>query len=83
MTVSTLAELAAQIGMVTQTPSRVYRKQKDGTSLSVQCSDLVVLYNKYMGGVDRGYQLRQYYRVRSKCLIITRLIYYQCIYFIV
>ena len=38
-----------------------YRKQKDGTRLSVQCSDSVVLYNKYMGGVDRGDQLRQYY----------------------
>ena len=45
-----------------------YRKQKDGTRLSVQCSDSVVLYNKYMGGVDRGDQMRQYYRVRSKCL---------------
>ena len=43
------------------------RKQKDGTRLSVQCTDAVVLCNKYMAGVDKGDQLRQYYRVRSKC----------------
>ena len=44
------------------------RKQKDGTRETVTCSDLGVLYNKYMGGVDKGDQLRQYYRVRSRCI---------------
>ena len=43
------------------------RKQKDGARVSVQCTDAVVLYNKYMAGVDKGDQLRQYYRVRTKC----------------
>jgi hypothetical protein len=43
------------------------RKQKDGSRLSVQCPDAVVLYNQYMAGVDKGDQLRQYYRVRTKC----------------
>ena len=43
------------------------RKQKDGTRVSVQCTDAVVLYNKYMADVDKGDQLRQYYHVRSKC----------------
>ena len=42
-------------------------KQRDGSRLHVQCSDSVVLYNKYMGVVDKGDQLRQYYQVRSKC----------------
>ena len=45
-------------------PDVAMRKQKDGTTT---CSDSVVLY-KYMGGVDKGDQLRQYYRVRSRCI---------------
>ena len=43
------------------------RRQRDGTRVSVQCTDAVVLYNQYMAGVDKGDQLRQYYRVRTKC----------------
>ena len=43
------------------------RKQKDGSRISVQCTDAVVLYNKYMAGVDKGDQMRQYYHVRTKC----------------
>ena len=43
------------------------RKQRDGSRLTVQCTDAVVLYNKNMGGVDLGDQLRQYYRVRTRC----------------
>ena len=43
------------------------RREKNGSRVSVQCSDAVVLYNKYMAGVDKGDQLRQYYRVRTKC----------------
>ena len=43
------------------------RKQKDGSRISVQCTDAVVLYNKYMAGVDKGDSMRQYYRVRTKC----------------
>ena len=44
-----------------------HRKQKDGTRAPVQCTDAVMLYNKYMSGVDKGDQLRQYYRVRMRC----------------
>ena len=44
-----------------------HRKQKDGTRAPVQCTDAVMLYNKYMSGVDKGNQLRQYYRVRMRC----------------
>ena len=43
------------------------RKQRNGSRVPVQCSDAVVLYNQYMSGVDRGDQLRQYYRVRMRC----------------
>ena len=43
------------------------RRQRDGSRESVQCTDAVILYNKYMSGVDKGDQMRQYYRVRTKC----------------
>ena len=46
---------------------QVSRKQKDGTSIPVKSPQSVVLYNKYMGGVDHNDQLRGYYHVRLKC----------------
>ena len=44
----------------------VNRRQKDGTQLAVQCPLCVALYNKYMGGVDLGHQLRGSYHVHLK-----------------
>ena len=44
----------------------ITRRQKDGTQLDVQCPLCVALYNKYMGGVDLGDQLRGSYHVRLK-----------------
>ena len=44
------------------------RRVKDGSRVSVQCPDAVVLYNRYMAGVDKGDQYRRYYRIRTKCL---------------
>ena len=32
----------------------VLRRQKDHTCTPVHCPESIVLYNKYMGGVDRG-----------------------------
>ena len=42
------------------------RRQRDGTQISVLCPESIILYNKYMGGVDRGDQLRGYYSCRMK-----------------
>ena len=42
-------------------------RKKDGSTVSVRCPHSVVLYNKYMGGVDHNDQLRGYYHVRLKC----------------
>lgn len=36
----------------------VRRKQKDGSQANIPCPEFVVLYNKYMGGVDSHDQLR-------------------------
>ena len=45
----------------------VPRRQKDGSTLSVPCPEPIITYNKYMGGVDRGDQIRGYYNCRTKC----------------
>ena len=45
----------------------VLRGQRNGSRISVACPAACVSYNKYMGGVDRGDQLRGYYHVRMKC----------------
>ena len=45
----------------------VLRTQKDGTRIPVPCPTACAEYNKYMGGVDHGDQLRGYYHVRMKC----------------
>jgi len=44
----------------------VKRKKVDGSIIHVDCPVCIVDYNKYMGGVDKGDQLRQYYYVRVK-----------------
>ena len=44
----------------------VSRRVKDGTKKSFPCPIALVEYKKYMGGVDRGDQLRGYYHVRIK-----------------
>ena len=46
----------------------VERRQKDGSRLAVPCLDAVVQYNKFMGGIDKGDQLRHYYSFRLKCV---------------
>ena len=44
----------------------VRRRQKDGPTKMVDCPSSIATYNKYMGGVDKGDQLRPYYHVRLK-----------------
>ena len=44
----------------------VLRRQLDGTRIPVPCPESIISYNKYMGGVDRGDQLRGYYSCRAK-----------------
>ena len=48
------------------TTTTVERKQRDGSRINVTCPQAVASYNKYMSGVDKGDQLRNYYRVRLK-----------------
>lgn len=44
----------------------VTRKQRDGSTIEVPCPESIISYNKFMGGVDRGDQLRGYYSCRSR-----------------
>ena len=54
-------------GCDTTTPTTVLRGQKDGTRRPVTCPAASAIYNRYMGGVDLGDQLRGYYHMRMKC----------------
>ena len=45
----------------------VQRRQRNSSRVDVPCPVSVAMYQKYMGGVDRNDQLRQYYTVRKKC----------------
>ena len=47
--------------------TEVERKLRTGERVVVPCPNSIATYNKYMGGVDRNYQLRQYYPVQLKC----------------
>ena len=47
--------------------SSVLRRQKDGTRIPVPCPQSIIDYNNFMGGVDRGDQVRGYYSCRTKC----------------
>ena len=44
----------------------VERKRVDGIIINAECPVSIVDYNKYMGGVDGGDQLRKYYHVHVK-----------------
>ena len=44
----------------------VLRRQKDGSRISIPCPESIISYNRFMGGVDRGDQLRGYYNCCMK-----------------
>ena len=44
----------------------IQRRQPVGSRVDVPCPTAVARYQRYMGGVDRNDQLRQYYSVRTK-----------------
>lgn len=54
----------------------ILRHQRDGTSLSFPCPGSVIRYNTFMGGVDRGDQLRGYYSCRSKSRKFYKYVFY-------
>ena len=57
----------------------VQRKQKDGTIIQVPSVPVVPLYNKYMGGVDRSDQMRQYYGSSRRAKKWWRYIMWFCV----
>ena len=54
-------------------------QQSDGRKEEVECPLALMSYNKYMGGVDRGDQLRGYYR----CMVKSRKFYKYIFYFLI
>ena len=65
----------------------VLRGMQDGSRILVLFPQSIILCNTYMGGVDRGDQLRGYYHCRTKnrkfyeyILYPTRCCHYQCLH---
>ena len=52
------------------------RKQRSGSRQTYPCPLNIVDYNKYMGGIDRNDQLRQYYCVRPKSRKVYKYIFW-------
>ena len=59
-----------------QQHSTVQRKEHDGSHSDIPCPVGMELYNRYMGGVDKNDQLRQYYHVRIKSRKFYRYIFW-------
>ena len=53
----------------------VLRRLQDGSRIPVPCPESIISYNKFMGGVDRGDQLRGYYSCRTKSRKFYKYIY--------
>ena len=53
----------------------VLRKRQDGSRIPVTCPESIINYNEFMGGVDRGDQLRGYYSCRSKSRKFYKYVY--------
>ena len=54
----------------------VLRKHEDGSRVPVPCPQAIISYNEFMGGVDRGDQLRGYYSCRTKSRKFYKYIFY-------
>ena len=60
----------------TRSVTSVLRQQSDGSKEDVECPLALKFYNKYMGGEDKGDQLRGYYWCRVKSRTFYKYLFY-------
>ena len=64
----------------TMTPAQavttVEHRQPDRITKDIPCPQAIATYNAHMGGVDKGDQLRNYYKVRLKCMKYYKYIFW-------
>ena len=53
----------------------VQRRKLDGSRVTIPCPQLVILYNRFMAGVDNSDQLRGYYECRKRSRKFYKYIY--------
>ena len=53
----------------------VQRRKLDGSRVAIPCPQLIILYNRFMAGVDNGDQLRGYYECRKRSRKFYKYIY--------
>ena len=54
----------------------VQRRKLDGSRVTIPCPLAVLLYNRFMGGVDNGDQLRGYYECRKRSRKFYKYVYH-------
>ena len=62
----TKAVRCASTNFLPDNPKVITRKQRDGSSLNINCPQSIDTYNAKMGGVDHNDQLRGYYNIKIK-----------------
>ena len=54
----------------------VLRRMQDGSQITVLCPQSIILYNTYMGGVERGDKLQGYYHCQTNSRKSHKYIFY-------
>ena len=54
----------------------VQRRKLDGSRITIPCPQIIITYNRFMGGVDNSDQLRGYYECRKRSRKFYKYVYH-------